>query len=92
MFGEGDVTDPKSIQELRDAVDRDLKIDYVITGGWSQKAAAEGERVFGPEHVNIVADSRKANGGKFGTIPDESTWKLSENPALVYFCANETVE
>jgi phosphoserine aminotransferase len=77
--------------DLKSAV-KDLKLDYIITGGWSQKAAAEAERLFGPEHVNIVADSRKTNGGKYGTIPDESTWKLSKNPAMVYYCDNETVE
>lgn len=80
-----------SVPELKAAVEG-LKIDYIITGGWSQKAAAEAERLYGPEHVNIVADSRKENGGKYGTIPDESTWKLSKDAAMVYFCANETVE
>lgn len=69
-----------------------LKMDYIVTGGWSQKASAEAERLFGPEHVNIVADSRKENNGKYGTIPDESTWKLSKDAAMVYYCDNETVE
>ncbi|KAH7312250.1 pyridoxal phosphate-dependent transferase [Stachybotrys elegans] len=41
--------DDDSIQELKSAV-KDLRIDYIITGGWSQKAAAEAERLFGPEH------------------------------------------
>ncbi|KAK3363692.1 phosphoserine aminotransferase [Lasiosphaeria hispida] len=89
---QGDPTDPKATQQLKEAVDNNLKIDYLITGGWSQKAAAEGERLFGSEHVNIAADSRETNGGKFGTIPDESTWKLSKDAALVYFCSNETVD
>lgn len=39
-----------------------------------------------------VADARKTNGGKFGTIPDESNWKLSKDAAFVYFCSNETVD
>jgi phosphoserine aminotransferase len=43
----------------------------------------------GPEHVNIVADARKINDGKFGKIPDESTWKLSKKAAMVYMCENE---
>lgn len=80
-----------SVQELKSAV-KNLKIDYIITGGWSQKAAAEAERLFGLEHVNVVADSRKVNGGKFGAIPDESTWNLSEDAAMVYYCDNETVD
>ncbi|KAH7320016.1 pyridoxal phosphate-dependent transferase [Stachybotrys elegans] len=80
-----------SVPELKSAL-KDLKMDYIVTGGWSQKAAAEAERLFGPEHVNIVADSRKANDGKFGTIPDESTWTLSKDAAMVYYCDNETVD
>jgi phosphoserine aminotransferase len=83
--------DDSSVQELKLAV-KNLKIDYVITGGWSKKAAAEAERLFGSEHVNVVADSRDMNGGKFGTIPDESTWNLSEDAAMVYYCDNETVD
>ncbi|KAK8929700.1 Phosphoserine aminotransferase [Metarhizium anisopliae BRIP 53293] len=88
----GDAADPKLIQQLKDTVDKHLKMDYLVTGGWSQKAAAEAARLFGAEHVNIAADSRESNGGKFGTIPDESTWKLSEDAAMVYYCANETVD
>ncbi|OTB06481.1 hypothetical protein M426DRAFT_318893 [Hypoxylon sp. CI-4A] len=71
---------------------KNLKLDYIVTGSWSQKAAAEAERLYGPEYINIVADSRKSNNGKFGTIPDESTWNLSERAALVFYCDNETVD
>lgn len=87
-----DSADPEAVQKLKEVIDKDLKLDYLVTGGWSQKASAEAERLFGPEHVNIVADSRKSNGGKFGIIPDESTWNLSKDAALVYYCANETVD
>lgn len=80
-----------SVPELKSAV-KNLKMDYIITGGWSQKAAAEAERLFGSEHVNVVADGRKMNQGKFGMIPDESTWNLSHDAAMVYYCDNETVE
>ncbi|KAK4064394.1 hypothetical protein Trihar35433_7911 [Trichoderma harzianum] len=83
-------SDESTVLKLKSAVEN-LKIDYIITGGWSQKAAAEAERLFGSEHVNIVADSRKANGGKFGTIPNEDTWNLSHDAAMVYYCDNETV-
>ena len=86
------LNDPALMQELRNAVGSELKIDYLITGGWSQKAAAEAQRLLGPEHVNIAADARQSNNGKFGTIPDESTWKLSKDAAMVYYCDNETVD
>ncbi|KAF5022942.1 hypothetical protein F66182_5008 [Fusarium sp. NRRL 66182] len=84
-------SDDSSIQELKSAV-QDLRMDYIITGSWSQKAAAEAERLFGPKHVHIAADSRKTNNGKFGTIPDETTWDLSSDSAMVYLCDNETVD
>ncbi|KAI0410476.1 phosphoserine aminotransferase [Xylaria grammica] len=95
IFGDaqGDPTDhPELLNQLKQAVDNELKIDYLVTGGWSQKASVEGERLLGSKHINIAADARKTNSGKFGIIPDESTWKLSQNAALVYFCDNETVD
>jgi phosphoserine aminotransferase len=85
-----ELSEPALMQELRRVVDHELKVDYIITGGWSQKAAAEGARLLGPNHVNVVADGRKD--GKFGSIPDESTWKLSPDAAMVYYCDNETVD
>ena len=53
------------------------------------KASQEAVRLFGPEYVNVAVDSRASNGGKFGTIPEESSWKLSPKAAMVYFCENE---
>ncbi|PTD05009.1 Phosphoserine aminotransferase [Fusarium culmorum] len=84
--------DPRVEQELRNAVEKELKTDYIVTGGWSQKASEEAKRLLGPEHVNIVADARKINDGKYGKIPEESTWNLSKDAALVYYCDNETVD
>ncbi|KAG5985144.1 hypothetical protein E4U55_001113 [Claviceps digitariae] len=89
--GDSSSPSPSTVSQLKSEL-KNLKLDYIITGGWSQKAAAEAERLFGPEHVNIVADSRETNNGKFGTIPDESTWKLSKRAAMVYYCDNETVD
>ncbi|RDA90062.1 hypothetical protein CP533_2378 [Ophiocordyceps camponoti-saundersi (nom. inval.)] len=83
---------PARMQRLRAALDDDLQLDYIVTGGWSQKAAAEAIRLLGPERVNIVTDARQHNDGKYGVIPDESTWTLSKDPAMVYYCDNETVD
>ncbi|KFZ03681.1 hypothetical protein V501_09328 [Pseudogymnoascus sp. VKM F-4519 (FW-2642)] len=77
---------------LKKAVDEELKVDYLVTGSWSLKASQEAARLLGPEHVNVAADSRVANNGKFGGIPEESTWALSKAPAFTYFCDNETVD
>ncbi|KAK7967790.1 uncharacterized protein PG986_002067 [Apiospora aurea] len=78
--------------DLKKQVDEQLKLDYVVTGGWSLKAYQEACRLLGPEHVNLVADARTINDGKFGKIPEESTWQLSQDPAMVYYCDNETVD
>lgn len=85
-------SDPRLTQQLRDRVDAHLKLDYIVTGSWSQKAAAEAARLLGPERVNVAADARRHNDGKFGRIPDESTWALSPDAAMVYYCDNETVD
>lgn len=86
------MNEPARMQKLRAVVDGGLKIDYVVTGGWSQKAAAEAVRLLGPEKVNIVTDARQHHDGKFGVIPAENTWKLSKDAAMVYYCDNETVD
>lgn len=84
--------DAAVVEGLKMAIEEKLKVDYLITGSWSKKAHEEATRLLGPEYVNVVADGRKINDGKFGKIPDESTWNLSKDAAMVYFCDNETVD
>ncbi|KAK4110739.1 phosphoserine aminotransferase [Canariomyces notabilis] len=89
----GDKADEAAVvAALRARVESDLKLDYIVTGGWSLKAYQEAVRLLGPEYVNLAADARTINDGKFGKIPDQSTWKLSKDAALVYYCDNETVD
>jgi len=87
-----EVAEGMVLKELQKAVDEELKIDYLVTGSWSLKASQEAARLMGQEYVNIATDSREINDGKFGKIPEESTWKLSQKAAMVYFCDNETVD
>jgi len=82
----------EALEKLQQAVDKELKIDYLVTGSWSLKASQEAARLVGSEHVNVAADARTVNEGKFGKIPEESSWKLSKNAAMVYYCDNETVD
>jgi phosphoserine aminotransferase len=80
--------------KIREAVQK-MKLDYLVTGSWSLKASQEAARLAGPEHVNIVTDSRKHNSGKFGTIPSRDTYTptaSAEDTALTYYCDNETVD
>ncbi|KAF3228850.1 Phosphoserine transaminase [Orbilia oligospora] len=74
--------------------------EYLITGGWSSKAADEAKRLIGEENVNVVLDSRgyhhAGEAKKFGNIPDSGEWKgnlkAGKDSAFVYFCDNETVD
>ncbi|KAJ5470900.1 hypothetical protein N7530_008257 [Penicillium desertorum] len=86
-------------QRLQKEIDEELKLDYLVTGSWSLKASQEASRLIGSKYVNVALDARKANGGKFGTIPAEDSWSLTptkkeggKGSAFVYFCDNETVD
>ena len=59
--------------------------DYIVTGQWSKKAAAEA-KIFGEVHE--VASGADKN---FSYIPDLSDLNISENADYVYICQNETV-
>ena len=94
-LGDGDADEETVLERLREAVQKELQIDYLVTGSWSLKASQEAARLVGQEHVNVAMDARKARDGKFGVIPSEQEWKLTEkkeNSAMVYFCDNETVD
>lgn len=88
---ETDLPEEFLFSKLQKAVTEELKVDYLVTGTWSLKASQEAARILGSHHVNIAADARNVNDGKFGKIPAESSWSLSKNPAMTYFCDNETV-
>lgn len=57
--------------------------DYVITGQWSKKAAEEARK-----YVKI---SIAAKTDSHYTIPDQTNWKLSDNPSYIHITQNETV-
>ena len=84
------------VDGLRDIVNEKMKLDYYVTGSWSDKAAGEAKRLVGKEKVNVVTDSRKhTSNGKFGTIAAEDTWTVTQDKAdvvLTYYCDNETVD
>jgi len=96
-LGEG--KDEEVIERLKGEIERELKVDYLVTGSWSLKASQEAARLIGSKYVNVALDARKYNGGKFGVIPDETEWRLTPTKkeggtgsALVYYCDNETVD
>ena len=59
--------------------------DYIHTGIWSGKALKEAKK-FG--NVTVAASSEAES---FLTIPPQSSWSLSNNPAYVYYTDNETI-
>ena len=59
--------------------------DYIVTGQWAKKAAAEAEK-YGK--VNIVASSAYKT---FSYIPDCSDLPISEDADYVYICENNTI-
>ena len=71
----------------------EVTMDYVVTGSWSKKAAEEARRLGGGQ-VNAVVDSRQfsKDGKSFDNIPAHESYKFSEEPALIYYCENETVD
>ena len=92
----------KVLERVKREVQEELRLDYLVTGSWSLKASQEAAELLEPLGkglINVALDSRGANREKFGSIPDESTWKLTPSPnqggkgsAFVYYCDNETVD
>ncbi|CAD6184414.1 unnamed protein product [Caenorhabditis auriculariae] len=58
--------------------------DYIVTGAWSQKAAAEASKFIEVKKVFTPAKP-------YVTVPDQDSWSHDENAAYLYYCANETV-
>ena len=86
------------LERVRQQVRTDLRLDYLVTGSWTAKAAAEARNLMAPlskDVVNVAADPRTAHGGTFGAIPPEGEWRLTPvraDSAFVYYCDNETVD
>ena len=60
-------------------------VDFVVTGGWSQKSAKEARKYAAP----VVIASNEADGHT--TLPAPTDWKLSPDAQYVHICSNETI-
>ncbi|MCE3268395.1 MAG: 3-phosphoserine/phosphohydroxythreonine transaminase [Burkholderiales bacterium] len=58
------------------------KVDYFVTGIWSERAAKFAARY---ATVNIVARAT------LSSIPDAASWNLQNDAAYAYYCPNETI-
>jgi phosphoserine aminotransferase len=59
--------------------------DYIVTGGWAQKAVKEAQRV---GTVNIAGSTESEN---FNRIPRQNELKLTPNAAYVHMTTNNTL-
>lgn len=84
LFLQGGATQQFSAVPINLA-ERGATIDFVHTGAWSKKAIAEAKKGW---NVNLAASSEASN---FDRVPDRDSWQLSENPAFVHVCSNETI-
>ena len=94
----GDGRDKEVLERVRGEIEKELKLDYLVTGSWSLKASQEAGRLVGKRWVNVVVDGRESSsdGKGFRNIPDEKEWEgrltRGGGSALTYFCDNETVD
>lgn len=64
----------------------DATADYVVTGAWGEKAAAEARRFGKPE----VIYSSKDDG--YRSVPEQSELNFSKAAAYVHYTSNETID
>lgn len=64
--------------------------DYLDTGAWSSKAIKEAKRyeALGLGKINVVASGKEGN---YTSVPEQSTWQLTDNASYFHYCANETI-
>jgi phosphoserine aminotransferase len=76
---------PMNLSALRASKTQRGSADFVITGSWSEKSFQEAGK---------YCDSRIAASAKethFHSIPEASSWDLSDHASYVHICSNETI-
>jgi len=63
----------------------DAKVDFVITGSWSQKSHKEARR-YGDAQIAASNEDDKHT-----TMPVPSSWRLRDGISYVHICSNETI-
>lgn len=61
------------------------RVDFVVTGSWSQKSIKEAARYARPALAASNADSNHT------TLPVPGSWQLSADAQYVHICSNETI-
>ena len=60
--------------------------DYLVTGSWSQKAAAEAKEL---RNVNVVYDGKPKN---FNRVPTNDEIQRTQDSKYMYYTSNETIQ
>lgn len=60
-------------------------VDFVVSGSWSQKSLQEARKYC---NAHEAASNRST---QHTHLPDPGTWQLSDQPAYVHICSNETI-
>lgn len=76
---------PMNLSALRAAAGQPGKVDFVVTGSWSEKSHKEAAK-YCETHI---AASGKADG--FTAIPPVAKWELQSDASYVHLCTNETI-
>jgi len=84
LFTQGGATLQMSMVPLNLAAPGDTA-DYVVTGSWGKKATGEAKKFC---NVNVAADASDRN---FAYIPDEASWRRSDNATYLHYTPNETI-
>lgn len=84
LFPQGGATMQMAMVPLNLAGPDDVA-DYVVTGSWGRKAAAEARKFC---TSNVVADASDKN---FTYIPDEDGWNRSDKAVYLHYTPNETI-
>ncbi|MCP5091143.1 MAG: 3-phosphoserine/phosphohydroxythreonine transaminase [Gammaproteobacteria bacterium] len=84
LFTQGGATLQMSMVPLNLAAPGDT-VDYVVTGSWGKKATGEAKKFC---NVNVAADASDRN---FTYVPDETSWRRSDNAAYLHYTPNETI-
>jgi len=66
-------------------VSADSHADYILTGAWAEKAYKEASKF---AKTNVAASTKEEN---YTRIPSAAEIKVSEGPAYVHLCSNNTI-
>jgi len=59
--------------------------DFVVTGSWSQKSLVEARKYC------TAHEAASTKGSGHTTLANPASWQLSDKPAYVHICSNETI-